>query len=199
MKIAKARRDKLFKTGKPDIRPAVYDDIRWVWVAARRDGFGGTSEAFTKAYEPILAKADRLFILEDRNHTHESGKGPVGLVMANYDGWALVPHVEWFPWATTRNKIRCTVGFLQLMKYTHDVGVIKIFSDGANTEWFKWLKRYISISLVGRIPGGRATGEECIFYIRGRKQHVTGQNIRRRQLIVGGSDISHPEAASSNA
>lgn len=181
MKTAKIRRERLFRAGKPVIRPAIYSDIRWMWAAAKRSGFDGTSEEFTHQVEPMLAAADKLFMLEDRNKEYSKGAGPVGIVLANYDGWALVPHVEWFPWASPRNIVRCSVGFLQAMKYTQDVGVIKIFAEGDAADWFKWLKRYVAISLAGRIPYGRDTGQECIFYLRGRKQHGrNNQNAVRR-------------------
>lgn len=201
MKVSKTRRERLFKEGKPDIRPCVYDDIKWLWVAAKRAGFAGTAEEFTRTVEPELAAADRLFILEDRNREFAKGRGPVGLVQANYDGWTLCPHVDWFLWATPRNKLRCTVGFLQAMRYTHDVGCIKIFAEGQHVEWFKWLKRYVAISLAGRIPAGRATGEECIFYLRGRKHH--GRNIGHRVRRVDAEQRDEGEhnsaAAGSNA
>lgn len=181
MKSAKIRRERLFRTGKPVVRPAIYSDIRWLWAAAKRNGFDGTAEEFTAQTEPLLAQADRLFMLEDLNREYSKGSGPVGLVLANYDGWALVPHVEWFPWATPRNILRCSVGFLQAMRYTQDVGVIKIFAEGRTAKWFKRLKRYVAISVGGRIPYGRDTGEECIFYLRGRKQNVRiNQNAVRR-------------------
>jgi hypothetical protein len=195
MKKAKERRERLFKSGKPTFRPAVYNDIRWLWVASKRAGFDGTSEEFSQQCEPRLAQADRLFMVEDRNKEFESGNGPVAVVLANYDGWTLCPHVEWFPWATNKNKLRCTVGFLQAMRYTHSIGCIKIFADGQYSAWFKWLRRYVAISLVGRIPSGRPGGEECIFYLRGRQN---GRTIRRRrEQTTTGTNIS--ETTGSNA
>lgn len=200
MKAAKARREQLFRAGKPTIRPVVYDDIRWMWVGIRRTGADVTPEEFTRRVEPYLSSADKLFMLEDRNAEFATGQGPVGVVLANYDEWTLVPHVEWFPWANPRNKLRCTVGFLQAMRYTHDVGCIKIFATAENAKWFKWLKRYTSIILAGRIPGGRASGEEYIFYLRGRKQN--GRRIRlpvrRGQDDFRTTDISHTQTAGSS-
>lgn len=199
MKIAKARRERLFKHSRPDIRPAVYEDIRWLWVASRRSGTEESPEEFSRRIEPFLADCDRLWMLWDKNSEFESGDGPVGLVMANDDGWTLAPHVEWFAWATPRNKLRCTVGFLQSMRYTNGVGCIKIFSTAENAEWFKRLKRYTSIILAGRIPGGRPSGEEYIFYLRGRKQGEHRQSIRRVKTGERGAGIDHPAAPGSNA
>lgn len=199
MKAAKARREQLFRIGKPTIRPAVYNDIRWVWASVKRSGFEGTSEEFTQQMEPLLAEADRLFVLEDRNREFSKGTGPVGIVLANYDGWALVPHVQWFPWASHRNILRCSVGFLQAMRYTQDVGVIKIFADGDTAAWFKRLKRYVAISLGGRIPYGRDSGEECIFYLRGRKHHDRGhKNAVRRDQAKVQNIASHDSATAGH-
>lgn len=195
MKAAKVRREQLFKSGKPVIRPAVYDDIRWIWAAVKRAGYDGTSEKFTMQMEPLLAEADRLFVLEDRNREFSKGSGPVGIVLSNYDGWALVPHVEWFPWASHRNILRCTVGFLQAMRYTQGIGIIKVFAEGHTAEWFKRLKRYVAISLGGRIPHGRSTGEECIFYLRGREHHDrNNENTVRRDRNKVSNPARHDSA-----
>ena len=170
MSAQKKRRERLFSPGKPKIRPAAYDDIRWMWAAAKRAGFDGDSDAFNRFVEPFLAGADKVFMLEDTNAEFANGSGPVGIVLANYDGWALVPHVVWFDWATARNILRCTVGFLQAMRYAQGTGIIKINSSHENNAWFKWLKRYIPIYLAGRIPHGREDGDEYIFYLRGRQK-----------------------------
>ncbi len=199
MKTAKLRRERLFRTGKPNIRPAVYDDIRWLWVAARRQGYHSSPEDFSREMEPELARADKLYVLEDTNKEFSTKNGPVGMVLANYDGWSLAPHVIWFPWASPRNILRCSVGFLQSMRYTHEVGCIKIFATASNAPWFKWLKRYVAISLAGRIPSGRPDGEEFIFYLRGRKQNESVRRIRRVEVEVRGADIRDSTAAGSSA
>lgn len=178
MKAQKARRDRLFKRGKPHVRPALYSDIRWMWAAAKRAGYDGESTEFSATVEPMLAQADKVFILEDGNAEFAKGQGPVGVVLANYDDWAMVPHVEWFPWATSRNILRCTVGFLQSMRYTRGVGSIKLFIVEEYAAWFKWLRRYIPIIMVGKIPGGCQEGNEWIFYIRGRRNEPK-ESIRR--------------------
>lgn len=199
MRIAKVRRDRLFRHSKPTIRPGVYADIRWMWAAAKRAGFEGEAPEFTEQIEPLLAQADRLYMLEDRNGEFAKGAGPVGMVLANYDGWALVPHVEWFPWATSRNRLRCTVGFLQSMRYTQGIGVIKVFSDAEHADWFKRLKRYLPISLGGKVPFGRADGEEFIFYIRGRKHDKRYKNAVRRVEGKNPGATGHDSSAASSS
>ena len=192
-KTAKKRRETLFRKGKPDIRPAIYEDIRWLWAAAKRGGFDGTSEEFTIKAEPFLAEADRVFMFEDRNSEFDKGRGPVGIVLCNYDGWSLLPHIEWFPWTTAQNRLRCTVAFLHSMRYTKDVGMIKVMSSENNEKWFKRLKRYVAINLAGRIPHGRSDGMESIFYLRGRKQH---DYTTRREPATKGRRIE-PSSGSS--
>ena len=188
MKKAQQRRERLFKEGKPLIRPCIYSDIRWMWVAAKRAGNDMTPEEFSNKAEPILAQADKIFILEDRNSEFQSGQGPVGVVLANYDGWSLCPHVEWFPWAATRNKLRCTVGFLQAMRYSNDIGSLKVYSTAEYHQWFKKLKRYVAISYAGKVPHGRFDGDEHIFYLRGRKQHEFYKRSIRRERVTKQAD-----------
>ena len=187
MSAVKDRRDRLFRDGKPDIRPAVLDDMRWFWAAARRDGFDGTPDQFTAGVQNYISEADSVTILGDTNSEFANGRGPVGVVLANYDGWALVPHVLWFPWATPRNILRCSVGYLHSMRYARGVGVIKVLSDEHNADWFRRLKRYVAISKAGMIPGGKAGSDEHIFYLRGRGQHGqrSKEGFRRERGQVG--------------
>lgn len=197
MRISKTRRDRLFRHGKPTIRPAVYEDLRWFWAAARRDGFTGTQDEFTAQAESLLAEADKIWLVEDKNAQFKEGAGPVGVFLANFDGWSLIPHVEWFPWATPRNKLRCTVGFLQSMRYSNEIGSIKIFAHAEFAPWFKHLKRYLPIIWVGKITGGRPRADEHVFYVRGRRNDRL--SIRKTKQQVRAAGVDHPAAAASHS
>ena len=182
-RIQQRRRDRLFGDKRAVIRGYQAEDVRWLWVAARRAREDISQEEFHAAVSSILNQSNKLWIIEDVHSEFKEGHGPVGLIMATFDDWALSPHVEWFPWATIRNKLKGTVGFIQIMRYRKDVGIIKIFAAGeVNKKWFKWLRRYLPIAYAGAIPNGRAGEDEHIFYIRGRKHYdQSGPKPVRRQ------------------
>jgi len=180
VKIQQKRRERLFAKGRPTIRDYTNDDIKWLWAGARWKGAEVDQAEFMLIIDNTLVQADRHYILEDRNAEFEGGFGPVGLVLATFDEWALAPHVEWFPWATTQNKLRCTVGFFQKQRYTRGIGCIKVFTVGdVYKSWFKRLRRYLPIYYVGQIPDGRSDGVEHIFYLRGR-EHGSGSRSDSR-------------------
>jgi len=169
MKIQQKRRELLFAHGRPTIRPYEAEDIKWLWAGARRAGGEIDREIFLEITQTTLQQADRIYIIEDRNSEFASGVGPVVLILATYDGWSLIPHAEYFPWTTTRNKLRCIVAYLQKQRYARGVACIKIHTAGAvQKAWFKKFKRYLPMYYVGAIPSGRPDGDEYIFYLRGR-------------------------------
>jgi len=203
MKIQQKRRERLFAKGRPKIRDYEPEDIKWLWAVARWSGGDVDPSVFSEAVEQTLNGADRHYILEDNNSEFESGHGPVGLVLATFDTWSLAPHVEWFPWASTRNKLRCTVGFFQKERYSRGTGCIKVYTIGdVQKEWFKGLRRYVPIYYVGKIPNGRSNGDEHTFYLRGREYGTSsgsssrigrGNTGRRRwsgNPVISGVEIS---------
>lgn len=153
------QRDKLYREGKPTIREYNPQDIKWLWAAVCRAGTSMPRENFIQIINHTLAKADMLWVIEDRNSEFQTGFGPVCLVLATHDGSTLEPNVEWFPWATPRNKLRCTVGFLQHARYMKGTVIIRILT----TYDLQKLKHYIPIGYAGKIPSS-----VNIYYLRGK-------------------------------
>lgn len=93
-------------------------DFRYLWAAYRlglwRDIMDDqlSQDAFYQRALEIIAFADYDWILEARQ---AEGMRPVGLVLAAamLDGRRIEPHVDWFPWATPRNKFETMALFLR--------------------------------------------------------------------------------------
>lgn len=191
----KAQREKLFRKGNPEIRNSVYDDIRWLWVSAKIQGYDGSPEDYTDHMEDVLSRFHLIHVLIDDNADFASGRGPVGMVACFADDWSLTPHVNWMAWATPRNKLRCTVAYLMAKNYVKGLGSIKIFVSEHDKDYFAKLKKYLPISEVGVFVGGRSDGDEYIFHVRGRRRGK--QHIRWKQKPDGLQNS--PEATGNHA
>ena len=172
MSKPKAARDRLFKYGRPNIRPFEEEDLKYLWAAYRKGAFevlGDISqEDFTNKFINKLPEYHWAWLIEDKNPAYPDGYGPIGLVLSYFDGWEMEPHFHSFPWATPRNKVKAVVGFMQMARYEKGVGVLNIFSDAADMEFFKHMgKRYGVMYYVGKVPRGNITGDKHVFYGRG--------------------------------
>lgn len=176
MKSRKEKRDVLFAKSKPIFKPADVDLLNWMWTAYKMSGQNGVDEAtFKENQTAILSQYSRLSVAVDRNDGFRGHAGPVCLIASMYDGWRLEPHIQWFPWATPRNKVRVTVGLLIALRHSQDVGVTVVRSDEKNAEFFHRLKRYVPIYHSGSIRFGRPGGADVLFSVRGKRTHVISQ------------------------
>lgn len=166
----KEERAKLFKSGQPHFRFMTLEDLQWLWAAYKMtsDQEMGQEE-FKEWVSSHLEDYARVYIVEDENHKFAEKRGPIGFFATYYDGWNIEPHVEFFPWATAKNKVKSIVGFLMYQRFQPDIGCIRIHSSDENRNLFKRLSKYVPIRVGGKIAGGRPDGADHIFYVRGKK------------------------------
>ena len=126
-------------------------------------------EDFLPWVEHTFSAYQEVIILEDDNARFGAGRGPVGIVGAITNGYLFEPHVEWFEWATPRNKLRAAVAFFQKYRWK-GLGVIRVHTLKESTPFFRRLKKYVPLFPVGRIPGGDSLGrgDDNIFYMKCR-------------------------------
>lgn len=179
----KSKRDRLFKNGRPHIRPLrIYDgdkyhkDLGILWVGHKKSPFVWMKEnadqyQFAQAIEGIN-KEEELLIAEDTNRHFKEKKGPVALVSMSNDGWKYEPHVQFMPWATKKNILRVSVAFLQYVRYSRKVGCILVFSLEGSTTIFDKCCEYGVLHKVGPIPNGDPRGDEWIYTIRGKRDVI---------------------------
>ena len=179
MSKPKDARDRLFRYGRPNIRPIVLKeddgiggDMRYLWAAYRKGSFSQlgdvSQEEFTQDILTILTPYEWVWMIEDKNHLYPDGYGPVGIMVARFNGWEMEPHFMSFPWATPRNKVKSVVAFMQMARYEKGVGVLNVYSGDEDKDFFKHLgKRYGVMYYVGKIPRGGYGDDKYVFYGRG--------------------------------
>lgn len=183
----KEHRDLLFKTGRPYIRPielirddAVGKDMGVLWGAYKRDSFEDMPELaqaeFADFMLDLAANYTMGWIIEDKNSQFKDGFGPIGMVMAVYNGWELEPHFEPFSWASPRNILRATVSFFQMMRYDKSIGIVNVYSLNRDKRFFKHVTHYGVLRYLGCIPHGDVRGDRHIFFVRGRGNERRSQH-----------------------
>ena len=181
------RRARLFRTSKPFVRPAMLiheggfgEDMGILWAAYKAGSFplmdsGKDMAGFAKSMIAIAASLHEVAIIEDDNRSFQSGRGPVAIIGIRSDGWRYEPHIDYFKWATRRNILRATIQFLQMARYSKEVGVVILRSLKETSSLFMHAaKDYGVLNFVGRIPHGTARGDEYLFSTMGRKEAPKG-------------------------
>lgn len=177
----KQKRDRLFKSGRPLVRPLVVregagysKDVGILWLAHQHKPFirfSDEKEAFLKEIEDASDSGMSLYMVEDKN-IEFNGQGPIAFVYVYNDDWEIQPHVEYFPWATARNKLKGLVAFLQMVRYSRAIGVCVIHSRNNSTPLFDKSKEYGVLHFIGKILSGYAEGDKFIYSVKGkRKRH----------------------------
>lgn len=176
----KERRDRLFKTSRPNIREMELfgesgfgKDMGILWAAYQRGTFGDnldvSQEDFARTLVNEVDQYQKRWMIEDKNSQFAEGEGPIGMMAAVYNGWELEPHFDAFEWATPRNILRAIVSFLQMMRYDRSVGVVNVYTLNKDKNFFKHVTEYGVLRYLGKIPDGDERGDRHIFYTRGRK------------------------------
>lgn len=174
----KELRDRLFKKDRPVVRPLeIFDgdkyhkDVGILWAAHQRKPFYGYPEMSQQQFAEYLedlSKIKELYMIEDHNKGY-SDVGPVGAVAVESDGWKIIPHAEFFHWATPRNILRASVSFLQMARYKK-IGCVEVRSVEGSRALFNHCVNHGVLFYNGKIPGGDPRGDEYIYSIRGRKK-----------------------------
>ena len=180
----KERRDRLFKTSRPNIRKMTLvdqqgysPDMNILWGAYKLGSFeieeGVEQDEFAELMTHEIQPYTKKWIVEDDNSKFNSGYGPIGMIVAVYNGWELEPHLEVFSWATKRNILRLTVSFFQMMRYDKEVGIVNVYSLKETTGLFNHIQKYGVLKYAAKIPDGDVGGDRYIYYIRGRKHGIS--------------------------
>lgn len=122
-----------------------------------------------------LARLDHaeFFILEA---VGEKGMMPVGFVAVTADGeipHVVYPHVEWFPWATVRNRIEAAIGFINALRRDFLL-LIRVKQDVA--KFYEHITKYGILQVMGRLPCFYAydlSPENTSIIFRSRKPNVS--------------------------
>lgn len=108
---------------------------------------------------------DLLWVIEDDNKQFKAGRGLVALIGIKTDGWQFLPTAYFFQWATALNRLRSYVGFLQMVRYSTDIGVCRV----ETAHDLDRLKKYGVLFFRGRVPFGTQDGDLRIYSIGGKR------------------------------
>ena len=106
---------RLYRTLKrnPEFRLLEEKDFKYLWAAYKKGAFGEIKDITPKEFEIIVVNSlnyDDVWILEEPI--------PIGIVMGSYTAGPIewIADVNWFPWATERQKLEHVVNFFNTMR-----------------------------------------------------------------------------------
>jgi len=176
LKTMKQRRERLFGASRPLVRPFDPQTDMWVmWAAYDLGSFpaipqGLTIKEFGALVMAQVGSRSSCLVIEDDCKYFKSGRGPACFVAVDNYGWRIEPHADFFMWSTKRMTLRCVVAFLQMARYSKEIGVCVVRSLAKSTNLFKHAQRYVMLKDCGRIEMGDARGDEFLFSIKGSRQ-----------------------------
>ena len=176
LKELRVRRERLLKRDEPRVRPLEAKDS-WVLYAAYDLG---SFPAMPKGLKPaelwahISAWSQRhssVLVIEANHKFFREKRGPVAMVTIDNFGWQIEPQVDFFFWATKRQRLAATIGFLQMIRYAKEVGVCVVkVPDSGVTMCDHVMKRYDLLRFEGKLPNAREEGTEFHYYLKGRRE-----------------------------
>ena len=178
----KEKRDRLFKSSRPHVRPLQLfedgkgKDIGILWAAYKAGSFDIPQmpqdldrDQFIDFMLDVISRYSKGWIVEDKNREFKEGYGAVGFILAADNGWELEPHFEKFSWASARNVLRTFVSFLQMMRYSKEIGIVNLYTLETHKNLFDHVSEYGVLRYVGKMPHGDIRGDRYIYYTRGKK------------------------------
>lgn len=188
LKAIRERRERLFKRANPRVREFDMTRDAWVlWGAYDLGSFPNLPKrlkqeeffAFLRAFSQ--RKASLLVVEEDHKYFREK-RGPVALVSIDNYGWRIEPQFDFFFWATPRHRLAAVVSFLNMIRYSKDVGVCVVRAHDRDREFCEHLYKYDLLRPVGKIPNAGPLGTEYLYCLAGRKAkalELVADNTRR--------------------
>jgi hypothetical protein len=185
LKAIRVRRERLFKRSNPRIRQLDMARDAWVLWAAydlasfptlkaepTKEGVFKNQEQFFEYFRAFSLTKSSLLVVDQDHKFFRDKRGPVALIsLDNYGGWRIEPQFEFFHWATKRQRLACVVSFLQMVRYSRDVGVCVVRVNDADVPLCEHIiERYDLLRPCGKIPNASADGTQHLFYVKGRRQ-----------------------------
>lgn len=169
MSSINTKRKRLFRGGRPFVRPFNAEQDMWVlWAAYDLKSFplmkeGMSREEFEAHVAAIMKAHSAVLVIEDECRYFKAGKGPIALVTIDNFGWRIEPFCDFFRWASPRMKLRAVVSFFQMVRSNKEV---KFCFWHALSKFEKFYERMRDYGIpVGKVP---VCEGELMFYMRGK-------------------------------
>ena len=176
LKELRLRRERLLKRDEPRVRPLQASDAWVLYGAYDLGSFPSMPKGLKPAelWAHISAWAQRhssVLVIEANHKYFKAKRGPVAMVTLDNFGWQIEPQIDFFFWATKRQRLSAAVGFLQMVKYAKEVGCTFVrVSDAGVGMCDHIMRRYDLLRLAGKIPNAREEGTEFHYYLKGRRE-----------------------------
>ena len=175
-KSTREKRERLFGKSRPTVRKFDPASDMWVlWAAYDLGSFkrlpaGMDRKSFEAYVMNAVARHSGCFVIDDDCRYFKSGRGPMCFVAMLSNGWKVEPYADFFMWAKARRRLRCVAAFLQMIRYSKEIGVCVVTALADSVNLLNRMKRYGLLFLVGRIPDGSGSGDEFVYQLRCAKK-----------------------------
>lgn len=134
---------------KPTFHGLSDEDIKYLWAGYKKGVFDNIFNPGLTAAQ--FAEVAVEYILTAYTHSWVLGEKPLGVVFGiNLGPFIYLTSIEWFPWATKRQKTEHTIGFLNLIRK-------ELYCVWNCTEkdkrFFEYIARHGIIRRVGTLHG----------------------------------------------
>ena len=175
-------RSRIFKRSRPFVRPLDPQKDAWVlWAAYDLNSFpnfpkGMKKDDFFKCVKSFVENKSSVLLVEDNHKYFRDKKGPVAMVSVDNYGWRIEPQIDFFFWASKRNRLRAAASFLHMTRNSRQIGVCVVRASEKDVQFCEHLRGYDLLYPCGKIPNGTPDGDELLFYVRGKR----GQDEKRK-------------------
>lgn len=147
-------------------RPIEIEDMKWLWAAYKTGSFDAVAfpedlakEELTDMMLAHFASMHEVFVLETET---KRGKIPVGVV-GSLITERTEPHVNWFSWATSRNKLECATYFFSKMRNRP----LLVWSKEEHVKFYTHVSRYGVLRRIGKVYKFIDNEDYMLFQTRG--------------------------------
>jgi hypothetical protein len=168
-------RSRIFRKSRPFIRPLDIEKDAWVlWAAYDLGSFPSLpkemkKDEFFSCLASFAGKRDSILMVEDDHRRFRDKRGPVAMISVDNYGWRIEPQIDFFFWASKRNRLRAAASFLQMTRHSREVGVCVVRVNDRDSLFCEHLRGYDLLFPCGKIPYGSPDGDESLFYLKGKK------------------------------
>lgn len=134
---------------KPEFHELDTPDLKYLWAAYRLGSFGEADLSQEEFDDSILALANNVDIIYTLVAETKNGKIPVGIAQGDFVGPMFFMHtVQWFKWATDRNKTETVIHTLNELRKSY---VVVIHNHMEYKKFYEFVSKHGVIRRVGQL------------------------------------------------
>lgn len=193
LKAIRERRERLFERTNPRVRPLEFAKDAWVLYAAydlasfpalkpdaNKPGVFKGHEEFFEYFKRFAAGKSRLLVVEEDHKYFRDKRGPVALVSVDNYGWRIEPQIDFFHWATPRERLAAAVCVLNVIRYSKEVGACVVRVGEKDEGFCQHLRdQYGLLQFVGKVDYGRPDGDEFQYCVRMKHAKAKAAEMKR--------------------